>query len=142
MRLRVVLLLLAGLLLAVTASACGGGEEATPTPEDVEGTVPTETEPPDENGEDENGEDIEPVEGDIEAGRQVFAEAGCGGCHMLADANATGTIGVDLDEAEPSFDQVETAVREGPDAMPSFEGQLTDEQIRDVSAYVAEVAGG
>ncbi len=140
MRLRVVLLLAAGLLLAVVASGCGGGEEAAPVPEEVEGTVPTETE--DEDGEDENGDDIEEVEGDTEAGREVFGEAGCGGCHTLEDANATGTIGVNLDERQPSAAEVEQAVREGPDAMPSFEEQLDDEQIRNVSAYVAEASGG
>src|SRR4051795_3062363 len=33
------------------------------------------------------------------AGKQVFAGNGCGGCHTLSDAGATGTVGPDLDKA-------------------------------------------
>jgi cytochrome c6 len=83
--------------------------------------------------------------GDPEAGRTVFlevAQPSCGQCHTLADAGTTGTIGVDLDERQPSFAEVEQAVRTGPGAMPSYADQLTDEQIDDVSAYVVDVAGG
>ena len=32
------------------------------------------------------------------AGRQLFADSGCDGCHTLADADATGTAGPDLDD--------------------------------------------
>jgi cytochrome c551/c552 len=35
--------------------------------------------------------------GDANAGKAVFASAGCGSCHTLTAANATGTIGPDLD---------------------------------------------
>jgi mono/diheme cytochrome c family protein len=34
-------------------------------------------------------------------GAQVFANNGCGGCHILADANAGGTTGPDLDDVLP-----------------------------------------
>ena len=34
-------------------------------------------------------------------GGQVFAANGCGGCHTLAAANATGTVGPDLDQYIP-----------------------------------------
>jgi cytochrome c551/c552 len=36
--------------------------------------------------------------GDANAGKAVFASAGCGSCHTLTAANATGTIGPDLDK--------------------------------------------
>lgn len=36
--------------------------------------------------------------GDANAGKAVFASAGCGSCHTLAAANASGTIGPDLDK--------------------------------------------
>lgn len=32
------------------------------------------------------------------AGKQVFASNGCGGCHTLADAGTTGSVGPDLDK--------------------------------------------
>jgi cytochrome c551/c552 len=36
--------------------------------------------------------------GDANAGKAVFASAGCASCHTLTAANATGTIGPDLDK--------------------------------------------
>jgi mono/diheme cytochrome c family protein len=41
---------------------------------------------------------IEPPEADGGPGGQVFANNGCGSCHALAAANASGTVGPDLDE--------------------------------------------
>ena len=35
-------------------------------------------------------------------GKQVFASAGCGGCHTLKDAGATGNVGPNLDDLKPS----------------------------------------
>jgi mono/diheme cytochrome c family protein len=35
-------------------------------------------------------------------GLAVFARMGCGGCHTLAAANGTGTVGPDLDERLPA----------------------------------------
>ena len=43
-----------------------------------------------------------PAAGDAAAGKEVFASAGCAGCHTLADAGSTGTVGPNLDEAKPS----------------------------------------
>jgi cytochrome c5 len=79
--------------------------------------------------------------GDPAAGKEVFASAGCIGCHTLADAGATGTVGPNLDDAKPSHDKVVERVTNGKGAMPSFKGQLTDQQIEDVAAYVSSVAG-
>ena len=36
--------------------------------------------------------------GQIEGGAQVFASNGCGSCHTFKAANATGTVGPDLNE--------------------------------------------
>jgi cytochrome c6 len=82
--------------------------------------------------------------GDAEAGRAVFletAQPSCGDCHALADAGTTGTVGVDLDERQPSHEEVVQAVRTGPDVMPPYDDQLTDEQIDDLAAYVSEASG-
>ena len=75
------------------------------------------------------------------AGKAVFTSAGCVGCHTLADAGATGTVGPNLDKAKPSADLVVTRVTNGKGPMPPFKGQLSDQQIQDVAAYVSSVAG-
>ena len=83
-----------------------------------------------------------PTGADAARGRQVFRSAGCGACHTLADAGATGTVGPSLDSATPSAALVADRVRNGLGGMPSFAGKLTDTEIADVAAYVAEAASG
>ena len=75
-------------------------------------------------------------------GAKVFADADCGNCHTLEAAGSNGTIGPNLDEADPSFDEVVRKVKSGGGGMPSFEGQLSEQEIRDVAAFVAARAGG
>ena len=152
MRLRLAFLLLLGLLLAV-AAGCGGGEEVTPTPDNevpaATGGTDTGT---DTGGETETGgggtTDTGGGEtsgggggGDAAAGKEVFTSAGCVSCHTLADAGATGTVGPNLDEAKPDAALVTDRVTNGAGAMPSFKGQLSEQQIADVAAYVSSVAG-
>ena len=79
--------------------------------------------------------------GERAAGKEVFTSAGCVGCHTLADAGATGTVGPNLDEAKPDAALVVERVTNGKGPMPPFKGQLTDKQIQDVAAYVSSVAG-
>lgn len=86
-------------------------------------------------GNDEEGETS------VAEGKAVFAKAGCGACHTLADAGATGAVGVDLDEVKPAALKVEQFVRNGSGQMPSFRGTLTDEEIEAVALYVQEVTG-
>jgi len=81
-------------------------------------------------------------QGDAAAGKAVFASAGCGGCHTLKAAKASGNVGPNLDQLKPSFDQVEHQVETGGGAMPSFKGALSDKQIADVSAFVSSSASG
>jgi mono/diheme cytochrome c family protein len=80
--------------------------------------------------------------GDAEAGSEVYASAGCGSCHALEAAGSSGQVGPNLDESQPDAELVEDRVRNGAGAMPAFEGQLTDEQIADVTAYVVESTQG
>ena len=72
---------------------------------------------------------------------RIFASAGCGACHALADAGATGAVGPDLDASTPSAGLVAERVRNGQGAMPAFAGRLTDREIEAVAAYVASVSG-
>jgi cytochrome c553 len=154
-------------MLAVLASAlgllavagCGGGEEASPTPETVTGTTTTETDTTETDTTETDTTETTTTEtdttettttdtgggsqGDPVAGKQVFVGASaCGGCHTLADAGTSGTVGPNLDDAKPSFDLVVERVTNGSGAMPPFKDTLSDQQIRDVAAYVSSVAGG
>lgn len=74
-------------------------------------------------------------------GKQVFASAGCGGCHTLKDAGASGNVGPNLDQLKPSKQVVAHQVEVGGGAMPAFKGQLSDAQIQAVADYVSKSAG-
>jgi cytochrome c553 len=142
-------------VLGVAAVGCGGEEEQTATPDTVEGTTTettdtetTETETTEtdttetDTTETETTETTPPAEGDAAAGKEVFlGSSACGGCHTLADAGATGTVGPNLDDAQPSAELVVDRVTNGQGGMPSFSSTLSEQQIADVAAYVSSVAG-
>jgi uncharacterized membrane protein len=90
---------------------------------------------PDEDG----GGPVTPSQ--VEQGKAVFASAGCGSCHTLQDAGATGAVGPNLDEAKPSAARVREMVTNGKGVMPPFGSKLSDEEIAAVAAYVSTVAG-
>jgi len=123
-------------VVALVAAGCGG-EEVTATPETVVGTIPeaTTTGP---------SEDLPAasLKGDAAAGKEVFDSAGCTACHTLKAANATGTVGPNLDDAKPSFDLVVQRVTLGQGGMPSFKDQLQPQQIADVAEFVSSATGG
>ncbi|MBA2462641.1 MAG: c-type cytochrome [Actinobacteria bacterium] len=125
--------LIALLALSLGLAGCGGGEEVSPTADTVEGTLPevTTEEAP-----------ASTVEGDAAAGEEVFASAGCGGCHTLEAAGSSGTVGPNLDESQPDTALVMERVTNGQGAMPSFKDQLSEEQIANVAAYVVENTSG
>jgi len=134
-RIHLVALVLLALTLGLLGAGCLYGAETTATPETVVGTLPTTT---------TGAADLPALDlkGDPTAGKAVFTSAGCVGCHTLADAGATGTVGPNLDEAKPDNELVVTRVTKGQGAMPPFAGQLTDQQIADVAAYVTQATGG
>jgi mono/diheme cytochrome c family protein len=76
------------------------------------------------------------TEGNPTAGKAVFASAGCGGCHTLAAAGASGSVGPNLDELKPDYDAIVHQVENGGGPMPAFKGQLSATQIHDVAAFV------
>jgi len=71
------------------------------------------------------------------SGKAVFASAGCGGCHTLAAASSSGTIGPNLDDAKPTADTVEAIVTSGAGVMPSFKGRLSAAEIKAVAQFVS-----
>ena len=78
-----------------------------------------------------------PAASPVAVGKQVFSSAGCSGCHTLAAAGATGTVGPNLDQKKPPASLVVERVTNGKGAMPSFKGRLTPAQIQDVAQFVA-----
>ena len=119
---KAIALLTVSFLLALGAAACGGGDDSSDTGNGGTGSVT----------------------GDATAGKEVFtstADPQCASCHTLADANATGTVGPNLDDLQPDAATVQSQVESGGGAMPSYDGKLTEQQIADVAAYVSSVAG-
>ena len=74
-------------------------------------------------------------------GKSIFASAGCGSCHALADAGSSGTIGPNLDDSKPSRQVAIQRVTNGKGAMPAFRDQLSRQEIQAVAGYVARAAG-
>jgi cytochrome c6 len=77
-----------------------------------------------------------PADASATAGKQVFTLASCGGCHALKAVGSTGEIGPNLDQMKPPFDRIVLQVEAGGGPMPAFKGQLSDQQIQDVAAFV------
>ena len=141
----VAIVLVVGVLAAVELIAEEETEEAQagevePGAEPPAGEPPAGEQPPaGETGATDGGE---APAGDAAAGAEVFASAGCGSCHTLADAGTSGAVGPNLDESQPPFELVVDRVTNGAGAMPAFAGQLSEQQIQDVAAYVVQATGG
>ena len=142
-------------LFALLLVGCGGGEERTATAESVDTTATGETGTGEtETGETETGGDNEAVEGDVAAGKQVFASNGCGSCHTFEPAGSSGTTGPDLDELpdlaenanQPLANFTRTAitdptayVEEGfPEGvMPAYD-QLSEQDLNNLVAFLTQ----
>jgi mono/diheme cytochrome c family protein len=130
------------LLAAIGAltAGCGGGESVTPTAETVVGEQPQAQPQP---------------KGDPQAGKQVFSQSGCNGCHTFGPAGSTSQTGPNLDQltelAEKAGQPLDEFVRESivsPDVyveegfpegvMPPWSGD--DKQLADLVAFLTEAA--
>ena len=74
-------------------------------------------------------------------GEAIFKGAGCAGCHTLAAAGATGTIGPNLDQLKPSLAIVVHQVTNGGAHHAGLQGKLSPAQIQAVAKYVSSFAG-
>ena len=121
---RVVLIVLGALLLA----GCGGEKVVSPTGP-VEGTLP------------------KAAKGDPAAGKKLFNDNGCGGCHAFKPAGSNGTTGPDLDKVlqGKSADFIRTSIADPnafvekgnpPNVMPKYGDQLSSKQIADLVAFL------
>lgn len=75
-------------------------------------------------------------------GAAVFTSAGCGGCHTLGAAGASGNVGPNLDDAKPPKELVIDRVTNGKGVMPSFSDSYSAEEIAAVADYVVASTGG
>ena len=80
--------------------------------------------------------------GDPTAGKTIFKTGPCAGCHTLADAGTTGTVGPNLTNLKVPLSLAVDRLLHGKNAMPPFKGSLSDKQIADVAAYVVKASGG
>jgi len=123
------------LLGAIVLAGCGSEGVTTPTPNTCVGNCSSAS----------PAFPVVPafhLKGDPKKGDAVFASGGCGGCHTLSAANATGTVGPNLDTLKPDYRAVTAQVTNGGSAMPSFKSKLSTQQIADVAAYVVTSTGG
>jgi cytochrome c oxidase subunit 2 len=121
---RTVLIVLGLLLLA----GCGGEKTVSPTGQ-VVGALP------------------KAAKGNATAGKKVFSDAGCGGCHTFAPAGSSGAIGPDLDKVlkgkdaqfiETSITNPSAFIEKGyTDLMPKDYGSsLNKQQVADLVAFL------
>ena len=132
MRRPALLALLLALAVSLSAAGCGGEETVGPTPDTVQGTLQQET----------------VAAGDAGAGKEVFASAGCGGCHTYDPAGSNAQIGPNLDDALKGKDvefihtsivnpNAEIAPGFQPNVMPGTYGQqLSEDQLADLVAFL------
>jgi cytochrome c oxidase subunit II len=111
----------------------------SPTAETVEGALPTQP-----------SETVDTSQGDPAAGKEVFASAGCAGCHTFKAAGSSATIGPDLDTALQGKDAafvLESIVDPNKEIAPGFQanimpstfGQsLDDKQLADLVAFLTQ----
>lgn len=104
-----------GLLSALALEESG---EATPTPTETTTTEPSAA----------------------AEGEEIWVNQGCGGCHTLSAAGATGAVGPNLDETTLSEEEIAAIVAEGRNQMPAFSSSLAEAEIAAVSAYVVASA--
>ncbi len=133
-------LVLALVLCVSSAAGCGYEGTVTPTASAAAGPLPQQK---------------KLAKGDPKAGKAVYADNGCGGCHTFRAAGSAGKTGPDLDklaEYARKADQgpldrfVETSivnpsayVEEGyENVMPGTYGDLTTKQLSDLIAFLTQ----
>jgi len=115
----------------------------SPTAETVEGALPTEP-----------TQTVDTSKGDPAAGKEVFASAGCAGCHTFKAAGSSATIGPDLDTALQGKDAtfvLESIVDPNKEIAPGFSGgimpgnfgqTLSGAEIDALVKYLSDVTKG
>jgi cytochrome c6 len=109
----------------------------------VFGAVASRTEPAAGNRVDQ----VLALDADPGAGAEVYttaADPSCGACHSLAAAGAESDRAPDLDAIRPDARRVVVSLVTdgiGAHAAQGYRSMLSDQQVSDVAAFVAERAG-
>ena len=72
----------------------------------------------------------------VELGRELFNTWSCSACHALTDAGSAGAVGPSLDNPKLTRDFIIARVSNGQGAMPSFGGQISDQEISTLADYI------
>jgi mono/diheme cytochrome c family protein len=127
---------------ALAGAGCGGGGDDASTSDSAAPPATTQqqtqTQAQQQSGSSQT-RTTKPAKGPD--GAQVFASAGCEGCHTLAAAGSTGNVGPNLDDLKPDFQTVKNQVENGGGGMPAFGGDLSSAEIDAVARYVSDNAG-
>ena len=140
-------------LASISIAACGGGSKSTSTPSagpttstqsssstaTSSSSASAATKTTSSSSASSSGGSSSGVS--LKAGMKVFESAGCAGCHTLAAAGSSGTVGPNLDQLKPSDAVVTHQVINGGGGMPAFRNVLSQTQIKAVALYVSSVAG-
>lgn len=112
------LLLITGIVLAIGLSACGGNKTDTGT-----------NDKPAENN--NGGTTVNTAEAESLYGKN------CVSCHAV---DLAGGMGPNLQHvgADMSLEQITTQINNGGNGMPGYKGQLKDEEIAALAAWLAD----
>lgn len=119
MKSKKMLILLAGVVLAISVAACGGKANT--------GTGGTATQPP-----------AGTTGGTVDAAMaEGVYKANCISCHA---ADYSGGVGPNLQKvgSRLSQDQIHAKISNGGNGMPAYKGQLKEEEITALSAWLAQ----
>lgn len=75
----------------------------------------------------------------VAAGRELFNTWSCSACHTLTDAGSSGAVGPTLDNPNLTHDFIVSRVTNGQGPMPSFAGQIPDDDIGKLADYIVAV---
>jgi len=78
--------------------------------------------------------------GETAKGKELFDTFACGTCHALQAAGASGQIGPSLDNPSLTPALIIDRITNGQGAMPGFGGQMSEQEIADVTAFIKSVA--
>ena len=75
----------------------------------------------------------------VAAGRDLFNTWSCSACHTLSDAGSSGAVGPSLDNPGLTHDFIVNRVTNGSGPMPSFGGQISEDEIGKLADYIVAV---
>jgi menaquinol-cytochrome c reductase cytochrome b/c subunit len=74
-------------------------------------------------------------------GAKAFAGDACASCHTLKAAGTNGTVGPNLDSANPDYNTALEIITNGKGGMPAWKGKKTEDEIKCYAALIATHAG-